>query len=331
MKTLTQLLLTTAFALAPALCAAQIPSSVPTSLPSTLTPSRDMNTRTSTAPQVVVTTSSTLDEARLKAAEHAPRTLVEPPINSSKLDALKKQARDAVFVVHATQAPNHVLATHGVSFDGACVALKQCPEAVDVPTTSEVMANEPEHNPNSFFGRGLDRATSPFAKREAPETTVNQTAQCYLTTADWLTNSQKIDIIVHKKPVTADIVLRDDAQNVVVLQTRPVAGVHGLELAPYDAPQTPFAYALINPDETFENFSEQSFVIDMPHRYGLTSLTARNGYPLINAHAQIVGLTVNQTSDHTRSTVVHYGLIDRALNPEKYDRTVTERSELVKY
>ncbi len=305
----------------------------PSNLPVTLQPANNSNTKAKKqSPSTSKTdVSSTYDENRLQALRRSPEVLTNPPLRSSQIDALKRQAQKAVFVVNAYHAPSHRLAESGTHYDGACVAITHCPGSEEVSELNETVDSPQKTKPKSYshFDRDLASVSSPFAARNKPTTkTATPTAQCYLTTADWLTGAEKIEIIVNNTKVSAEVALRDDRQNIVVLKTLPRQNVSGLEIAPYDAPQSPTAYALLNPGSAYESFSQQSFVITQPHLYGTTSLTARNGYPLINAKGQIVGLTVAPVTTRTHAEVVHYMLIDRAFFPEKYDQTITEKSEL---
>lgn len=301
----------------------------PSSLPSTLAPDLQNATKSDSKR---IERISTYDAARLKTETNAPAVVAEPPLRTSEIDALHKRAKMAIFVVKSHQDPSHKLALNATQFDGACAALARCPQNIDMTVPKQDESNYNTKSSNSFFERGLDKVSSPFAARKSSqETSETQPLQCYITTADWLTNASNIEIIINSKSVKAIPVVRNDKQNVLILKTAPQNGVKGLEIASFDAPQPPVAFALIHPNSIYESFSQQSFVISAPHLYAVTSLTARNGYPLINSRAQIVGLTVSQTVDRTRSNVVHYQLIDRALYPEKYDRTVTEKSEFENY
>lgn len=281
------------------------------------------------APAVEVT--STFDEARLQAMRSRPESILEPPVSFDRMDALKTELRKAVFVVRTTQAPVHTLASAGVSFDGACVALEKCPEGLTDGVKTEELVVAVEDNPYSFFGRDLEQYSSPFASREARAAQEAGEATCYLTTADWLTNVASVQIVIDDRPVQAQVVKRDEAQNVAILRTPYQAFVKGRHVAAFDAPQSPVAYALLEPGKMYESFTQQSFSIDMPHLYGKTSLLARNGYPLFNVQGEIVGLTVSPIPGRTKANVVHYLLIDRALYPEKYDRTVNEKTEFITY
>lgn len=280
-------------------------------------------------PAVEVT--STFDEARLRAMRSRPESMLEPPVSFDRMEALKSELRKAVFVVRTTQAPAHTLASAGVSFDGACVALEKCPEGMTDGVKTEETVASAEDNPYSFFGRDLEQYSSPFASRESRAAQEAGVSTCYLTTADWLTHVASVQIVIEDHPVQAQVVKRDEAQNVAILRTPYQAFVKGRHVAAFDAPQSPVAYALLEPGKMYESFTQQSFSIDMPHLYGKTSLLARNGYPLFNVHGEIVGLTVAPIPDRTKANVVHYLLIDRALYPEKYDRTVNEKTEFITY
>ena len=278
---------------------------------------------------VVVT--STFDKARLDASNRRPDSVLEAPMSFSQQDALKNALREAVFTVRMTKASAHALASSGVSWDGACVALSTCPDGIAAMAQAPENFAENAGSPYSVFGRDLERYSSPFAERGETKDRQGGTATCYLTTADWLTDAETIQIMIHDRPVRASLVKRDEAQNVAVLMTPFQPRVRGRTVAAFDAPQSPVAYALLEPWKMYESFTPQSFVVDAPHLYGRTSLLARNGYPLFNSRGEIVGLTVSPLPDRTKAHVVHYMLIDRALYPEKYDRTVHEQAELRQY
>ncbi len=311
-------------------CLAQEPSQLPYHQPPLLTDQIGNGHDSSSENRTTVVT-STFDAARIDASMRAPDAVIEPPLSFDRLDALKNDLRKAVFVVHTTQAPSHTLAAAGVSFDGACVALVSCPQGLEDGVLAEESSVDHEHNPSSFFGRDLERYSSPFAERPPQEVRETGGAICYLTTADWLTNAASVQIMIQDRPVNAQIVKRDEAQNVAILRTTYQSSVHGRPVAAFDAPQSPVAYVLLEPGKMYESFTQQSFVIEMPHLYGRTSLLARNGYPLFNTKGEIVGLTVSPIPDRTKALVVHYMLIDRVLYPEKYDRTVHEKTELIQY
>lgn len=310
-------------------CLAQEPSQLPSHQPPLLVDPPGQGHDNAGNSTTVVT--STFDAARLDASMRTPNAVIEPPLSFDRLDALKNDLRKAVFVVHTTQAPSHTLAAAGVSFDGACVALVSCPQGLEDGVVAEESARDQEANPSSFFGRDLERYSSPFAERPPQNSAATGAATCYLTTADWLTNVATIQIMINDRPVSAQVVKRDEAQNVAILRTSFQASVRGRTVAPFDAPQSPVAYVLLEPGKMYESFTQQSFVIELPHLYGKTSLLARNGYPLFNAKGEIVGLTVSPIPDRTKAHVVHYMLIDRVLYPEKYDRTIHEETELIQY
>ena len=241
---------------------------------------------------------------------------------------LQQRLRSAVFTVNATQRATHDLLTTK-RFDGAAVAVIPAAVREVLPEDSFVETVAPKQAapkpPTSFFDRGLDEATSPFSQRKAPEKTVTSAHQFYLTTADWLTGAEAVTIHVSGRDMPARIAHRDDAQNILILESQPHPDIHPVTIYPPDKPAPGLVYVLLSPNSIQESLTQHAFQADMPHLYGTVShLTARNGYPLFAATGELVGLTVAPNAAHTHASVAPPAVIDRALHPKAYDRTTVE-------
>ncbi|MCL2325448.1 MAG: hypothetical protein FWC40_02950 [Proteobacteria bacterium] len=269
-------------------------------------------------------------------ASPPPKTFQRDALTDSNAkNALRATLTKAVFIVIARQPPPHPLASTGTTFDGACIAIMPPQHLLpqpSLPPQPPPSAAPSPRNSTSFFGQGLDRATSPFAAPPStPQTAHAPPQQYYLTTADWLTLSETIDIIIEGKPHRATLILRDEAQNVALLATAPVPGIQPLPLRAVDSTPPRHVYALLSPGTRHEAFSEHILSLPAAHLYASTNMTARNGYPLVDAAGAVTGLVVGPNTTRTSAHVVHYGLIDRALNPDNYSRSTLQRQDLIIY
>lgn len=256
-------------------------------------------------------------------------------LSNTDRNALQKRLEQAVVTVYAEQPKSHHLAETGARFDGAAVAI--LPEAVADILPKDAIQEITEPTPpkkrsnGSFFNRGLDRASSPFAKKSAPKKHLQSTRQYYLTTADWLTNSTIFEIDIYGERITAKLEYRDDAQNLAVLSTSASEKLSPVELCNPDDTLPSLAFALLSPNTIYESFTQHALHVPEMHLYGTTTLTARNGYPLFSVQGKLLGLLVGPDKANTKGLVVHPGLIDRALHPEKYSRVKIEEIKLETY
>ena len=242
--------------------------------------------------------------------------------------ALQQKLRNSVFTVTATPHTNHALVSER-HFDGAAVAVT--PETVRevLPADSfvETVAPAPE-NPKphtSFFDRGLAESTSPFSKRQPPAKTITSEHQYYLTTADWLTGSDSVNIRVSGKDIPAKIAYRDEANNVAILESQPQPDIHPVPVYSPERAQPQFVYVLLSPGTIYETLTQHTLHAPDPHLYGtIPHLTARNGYPIFASTGELCALTVGPDTAHTKAFAAHPGVLDRALHPQKYDRTTLE-------
>ena len=264
----------------------------------------------------------------------APRA--DMPLNYQERQNLQNRLKTAVFVAFAHQPKPHELAESGLQFDGAVVAI-QSSHALDIIPKDEITEAPPKpanpHNPSSFFDTDLNYVSSPFQKRPEPQSNLHTGKQYYLTTADWLTNSTSFEIVINQQKIPAKLEYRDDAQNLAMLSTPifPESQVNGVEIWSPDENMPSQGFALLSPDTRYESFTQHPITITEEHLYGSVNLIVRNGYPLFSTDAKLLGLIVGPDLSRTTAKVVHSGLIDRALHPQKYDRTKTETIEVIKY
>jgi len=246
---------------------------------------------------------------------------------------LQKELRASVFTAKVRQMPMHAFAESGAIFDGAVVAVP--PDAVkDVVTDAKIEerpADPAPGNPSSFFGRGLERSSSPFAAPAPANTRSTSTKQYYLTTADWLNRAESLEIDLFGRPVAATVEYRDDAQNIAILSTSAVSGVRGVPILAPDDVLPALAYVLLSPGSVYESLTSHAVYVIEPNRYGTANIATRNGYPLFTAQGGLIGLSVGPFDIPTRTRIVHPAQIDRALHPKKYDRTTVEDVKLIEY
>lgn len=143
----------------------------------------------------------------------------------------------------------------------------------------------------------------------------NSDATFYLSTLDWLHGATQIEI--SPSPDTrlkATIERADEANNLAILKTIPVSSLKASKLA--SAP-SPLAFAILVLPQQHYSLAEGSFSANEPLRYGQTSLKLSNGYPLFNAHGEVLGVVVRQNLERYKSDVVHYQLIEQFLSKEK--------------
>ncbi|MBO4351607.1 MAG: hypothetical protein J6A01_11775 [Proteobacteria bacterium] len=247
--------------------------------------------------------------------------------------SLQKRLENAVFTMFAFQPPSHRLAETGLSFDGACVAVsvEAVQEIVKASDLTEEEVPEPQHHSHSFFDRDLDKVSSPFAERKSADKTVKSSRQFYLTTADWLTWSESFEIEIQGKRVKARLDYRDEAQNVAVLSTPQNQSIQPVDVFDAQKPIPSIVFLLLSPNSFYENMTQHVLNVTEMHQYGTANMTARNGYPIFSSKGELVGLSVGPNTARTRADIVHPGLLDRALHPQKYDRTKTEKLELKTY
>lgn len=250
---------------------------------------------------------------------------------------LQKRLEKAVFIVHASQTPSHPYDGNGLAFDGAAAAVQ--PDALQDILPPEAFQKLPQPGdshpdtdvpPTSFFGRGLESVSSPFASRPTAKENVSASRQYYLTTADWLTGSTSFTVRIANTDVVAQLDYRDDAQNVAVLSTAPHPKVDGVAILPFDpeAPIPAHAYLMLSPNTPYESLTQHVLHVDTAHLYGMSNHTARNGYPMFTLDGRLMGLSVGPTETRTKSFIIHPGILDRALHPQKYRRITEEKPDL---
>lgn len=247
---------------------------------------------------------------------------------------LQKKLEHAVVTVYAWQPAVHELAESGVGFDGAAVAV--LPEAVAEVLPKDVVQEEtepepPKRNRSSFFDRGLDKLSSPFAQREARQTKHQSGRQYYLTTADWLTNSTVFEIEAFGKRLKARMEYRDDAQNVAILSTAFSEKLEPVNILDPEETLPSLVFVLLNPNTIYESFTQHVLHVPHMHLYGTATLKARNGYPVFGVQGELAGLMVGPDKSNSKGWVVHSGLLDRALHPQKYSRVKVEEIKLETY
>ena len=255
-------------------------------------------------------------------------------LSNTARNQLQKRLEHAVFTMNAEQNRIHSLAESKASFDGAVVAVT--PEAVkDIISEKDIKEEPPAPETNrqshSMFDRGLDRASSHFAPKTEAAPKWTSERQFFLTTADWLTLSESFEINVFGKKVKARLDYRDNAQNVAVLSIPGQSQIEPVEIYNADEPTPSLIFVLLNPGSMYENLTQHVLNVTQDHLYGKTNLTARNGYPLFTASGQLAGLVVGPDVSHTNASVVHTKVLDRALHPQKYDRTKVEEIKLTEY
>ena len=257
----------------------------------------------------------------------------ELDVSYTAREQLQRKLEKSVFQVYARQPKAHPLAESAPEFDGAAVAVETrvVKNVVTHEAFQEATPTPETGNPYSVFDRGLDRASSPFAHKQNDETPLTSSKQYYLTTADWMTNAERIDIQIGDKKYHAQLEFRDDAQNVVILSTPAMTNVKGVPLYNPDEPMPALVFVLLNPGSPYESLTQHTLSVSQMHRYATANMTARNGYPLFTVRGELAGLCVGPAPAQTLAYVVHPGVLDRALNPKKYDRTSLENVDLTEY
>lgn len=256
-------------------------------------------------------------------------------ISVSGQTQLKQQLSSSVFRLYAKQPNMHSLIKDGALFDGAAVAVS--PEAVkDIITNKDEIVEEPaqpetKKQNHSMFNSSMARASSHFNKGKKSTSTWSSQRQFYLTTADWLTNHNALEIEIFGQNVKARLDYRDDAQNVAVISTPQNDKITPVDVYEAEKPVPGVVFILLNPNSIYESLTQHALNVTQDHLYGTTTVTARNGYPLFTASGELAGLVVGPDNTRTNAFVVHPKVLDRALHPKKYDRTTVEEIKLEEY
>lgn len=251
--------------------------------------------------------------------------------------ALQTRLRHAVVMVTARMPKQHDLALSGRIFDGAAVAIQASYVADVLGERFEESSEKPQTNQartNSIFNTESARATSPFADRRPKAAPRAAKVQYYLTTADWLTLAESLDMTIDGKTVAARVVHRDESQNVCILSTARQSFIEPVEVMdaiPENATLPALVYLLLSPGTRHESLTQHVLTVSDENAYGLSNHTARNGYALFDARGILVGLSVGPAPTHTQSTIVHPGLFERALHPERYRRIQKEVIDTIDY
>ena len=255
------------------------------------------------------------------------------PLSLDEQKELQTRLEKAVFQLFVTNIKGNMMQAP-IVLDGIAVAI--FPEDVkDVVKTDDIVEAPPEEErkpaKKGFFGVGLERKSSPFPHevKRAPKYLAGR--QYYLTTADWLTLQEKCEVVIQDNRVEARVEYRDNAQNVAILSTPNDPFIEPVHVHDGDRPIPALVYLLLNPNARFESLTAHNLVVQQAHLYGSANHTARNGYPLFSKSGALVGLSVGPGSSKTHSAVVHSKILDRALHPEKYDRTTVEEIKLINY
>lgn len=257
----------------------------------------------------------------------------QTPLTFDEQKLLQTRLEKAVFQLFVTNVKANMMAAP-IVLDGVAVAV--FPNAVkDVVKTSDIVEEtaqeEPKQDKKSFFGVGLDRVSSPFVQEVKRTSKWRSERQYYLTTADWMTLADKCEIDIRGTRMEARVEYRDDSQNVAVLSTTHDAYIEPVDVHDGDNPIPGLVYLLLSPNAMFESLTAHTLAVPQAHLYGKSNHTARNGYPLFSKAGVLVGLSVGPGSSKTHSSVVHSKILDRALHPQKFDRTAVEEIKLINY
>lgn len=249
---------------------------------------------------------------------------------------LHKRLKTAVFMAYSYQPKKHPLMQNGLVFDGAVVAVKsECIlDIIPKDDVTELPAEEAKpHNPSSFFDQDLHYVSSPFQKKPESKNQFQTGKQYYLTTADWLTNSTKFEIVIQNHKIPAKLEYRDDSQNVALLSTQkyPSNQVEGVSIYSSEDRIPSHVFVLLSPESRYESFTQHELTVSQEHLYGNINLVVRNGYPVFYLDGSLVGLIVGPEKSNTSARIVHPALLDRAIHPAKYDRSQTETIDLIEY
>ncbi|MBQ9394830.1 MAG: hypothetical protein IJU23_04855 [Proteobacteria bacterium] len=257
----------------------------------------------------------------------------QTPLTFDDQKALQTRLEKAVFQLFVTNVKANMI-QGPIVLDGTAVAVS--PEAVkDVIKTTDIVEETPDETKKpasrGFFGVGLDRVSSPFPHEVKSATKYRSDRQFYLTTADWLTLAEKCEIDIQGNRIEARVEYRDNAQNVAILSTPNNPFIEPVEVHDGDSPIPGLVYLLLNPNGMFESLTAHTLAVSQAHLYGSSNHTARNGYPIFSKSGALVGLSVGPGTSKTHSAIVHSKILDRALHPEKFDRTTVEEIKLTTY
>lgn len=246
--------------------------------------------------------------------------------------ALEQKLARSVVAVYAESAQNHPPARGKRVFDGAAAAVFAS-DVADIAKPEFVPSDDKTDNArsNSFFDGSYRRVSSPFAQEDAKPGHKQAKRQYYLTTADWLTGAQKVTVSAGRRELAARIEYRDDAQNVAVLSTERDPAIESAAIYDFEGNGNVLpgaAFLLLQPDSVYRRMTAHALSLTQHHAYATSNHAARNGYPMFARNGELVGLSVGPVPTHTQAYIVHAGLIDRALHPQKYDRTAKETIEL---
>ena len=248
--------------------------------------------------------------------------------------ALERRLAKAVVVVRAQGDSVHPLAQGTRVFDGAAVAISASAltDVIDPEFVASDDTAKPESNhAHSFFDDSYRRSSSPFADKTPPKRESDAMRQYFLTTADWLTGAKKITVALDKRNYEAKLEYCDDAQNVAILSTQRLPNIEPVSIYDFAANDDILpgvAFLLLQPQSTYQQLTQHVFSLQQSHTYATSNHVARNGYPMFTRQGELVGLSVGPAPTHTQASIVHSGLIDRALHPQKYSRTTIEKIEL---
>ena len=261
-------------------------------------------------------------------------------VSLGQMTELQNRLEFAVFPAYSTRPREFELQAAEMEFDGAAVAvmpedvreiLPKKPTAVP-EQQAELPKSAPAHpTSHSFFSNDLENVSSPFHKKAESKTVYNDSRQYFLTTADWLTFSESFEVELFGQKVPATLEYRDDQQNLAVLSTKRDPRVRPVKIIAPDQPIPQTVFVLLSPGSIFESLTQHVLSISEMHLYGSADLTARNGYPIFSIDGDLAGLSVGPTTSQKNTSVVHPGLIDRALHPQKYSNIIREEIKLQEY
>ena len=254
-------------------------------------------------------------------------------ISYNAQQALQGKLAKSVYIVYARQPRPNDLASDGIVLDGAAVAIRS--EAIqDIMPKDDALTEDtakPGKKGSGFFDSGLESVSSPFHKPPEPQKTFTSKRQYFLTTADWLTMSDTIEIVVQQRRIQARLDYRDDAQNVALLSIEKNAAIQSVDVYA-DIDLIPgLVYVVLNPGSVYERMTQHVLSVEEENRYGTANMQARNGYPLFDETGRLVGLSVGPEPSRRFTRIVHPKLLDMALHPAKYSRESVEEVETITY
>ena len=246
---------------------------------------------------------------------------------------LQARLAKSVYLVYARQPRQNSLASDDIVLDGAAVAIRS--EAIqDIMPKDDALTEDtskPANKGSGFFNSGLESVSSPFHKPPEPQKKFQSKRQYFLTTADWLTMSDAIEIVVQQRRIQARLDYRDDAQNVALLSIEKTADVQSVDVYA-DIDLIPgIVYVVLNPGSVYERMTQHVLNVEEENRYGTANMQARNGYPLFDETGRLVGLSVGPEPSRRFTRIVHPKLLDMAIHPAKYSRERIEKIEPVAY